>query len=124
MVLTSSVSRRRDEVRGVHDIDGAGPVLDARAENAAVPEFSNHARRYRSGGGANSGGHGGAQLVPSSPGQGIRANRDIGSTVEAVKNPCGDLSDAGTMAEQRRAVERDTEFVDRAMLPAGTSATD
>ena len=114
--------RRCDEVRGVHDIDGAGPVLDAWAGRATIPEFSNHACRYRSGGGSNCGGHGGAQLVPSAPGQGKRVDGDIGSTVQAVEYACGDLSDTGTVAEQRGAVERDSEAVDPAMLPADTSA--
>ena len=47
---------------------------------------------------------------------------DIVSTGQALENACGDLTDASTVAEQRGAVERDSEAVDPAMLPADTSA--
>lgn len=45
---------------------------------------------------------------------------DIVSTGQTVENAGGDLTDASTVAEQRCAVERDSEAVDPAMLPADT----
>jgi len=47
---------------------------------------------------------------------------DIVSTGQTVQNAGGDLTDASTVAEQRRAVERDSEAVDPAMLPVDTCA--
>ncbi len=47
---------------------------------------------------------------------------DIVSTVQTVENACGDFADASAVAEQRCAVERDSEAVDPVMLPADTSA--
>ena len=44
--LGRALGRRYDEVRAVHDVDGAGPVLDRRPVDP-LPELSGRAGRYR-----------------------------------------------------------------------------
>ena len=118
VTTTGALGGRRDEVGGVHDVDRPGPVLGAGPGGAAFPELADDPGRESVGSRhATPGGTASASAPAAAPGE--RVCRDVTTSVRrasAREEPGGDLADAGTVAEQRSAVDRDPEGVDRSDL--------
>ena len=120
--VTTTGARAGGATKLVAWTTSTGPVQSSARGRArpALPELADDPRRDRAGRRPRMPArHRRGQRVAAAPRERVGVDVDVVASGECRQEPGGHLSDAGTVAEQRGAVDRDPQGTDRRILPVG-----
>jgi hypothetical protein len=102
------------------DVDWARPILGAGSGRPTFPQLAYDSSWYWSRRGVHARRNVVGELPAATPREGIGTERNVGTNRECAHDSGCDFADAGTVAEERSAVERDTKGVDVPILPGAS----